>query len=186
MSLLDGLLLVPILYFAFKGYRNGIIKEVLSLVGIVLAIFICIHFTGDFSSFLNHFFNHIKKYLPYISGIILFLLTLTAIEIIIYVSTKIVVAVELGIINRLLGLLFGAFKSALIISIFLVLLAGFDIPNAKTRSKSFTYPYVIELAPATYNVVAAIYPGAHNYSDTIKNTLDKYNPLNNLQKAEKK
>lgn len=186
MNLLDGLILVPILYFAFKGLRNGIIKEVLSLVGIILAIFICIHFTDKFSSVLLPFLYHIKKYLPYISAITLFLLTLITIEIIIHVSTKIVVAVDLGIVNRLLGFLFGVFKSALFISILLVLLAGFDIPNASTRSKSVTYPYVIALAPATYNIVAAIYPGAKNYSETVKNTLDKYNPLDNIQKAEKK
>ena len=186
MNLLDGLVLVPVLYFAFKGFRNGIIKEILSLIGIILAIFVCIHFTDKLSSILSPFFGHARKYLPYISGIVLFFFTLAVIELIVFISTKIIVAVDLGIINRLLGFLFGIFKSTLFISILLVLLAGFDIPNQATKSKSLTYPYVIAIAPATYNIIADIYPGAKNYSDTIKHALDQYDPLNQFHKAQKK
>ncbi len=137
MNLLDGLILVPILYFAFKGFRNGIIKEVFSLVGIVLAIFICLHYTDDLNNILLPYFYKSKSYLPYISAIILFIATLIFIEIIIYSLNKIVIAVDLGIFNRLLGLFFGVFKTSLFISIILVLLAGFDLPNPNSRAESY-------------------------------------------------
>ncbi len=160
MNLLDGLILVPILYFAFKGFRNGIIKEVFSLVGIVLAIFICLHYTDDLNNILLPYFYKSKSYLPYVSAILLFVATLIFIEVIIYLLNNIVIAVDLGIVNRLLGLLFGVFKTSLFISIILVLLAGFDLPNSNARAESISYPYVVSLAPTTYSVIAKIFPGA--------------------------
>lgn len=186
MNLLDGLILVPILYFAFKGFRNGLIKEVFSLAGIILAIFICLHYTDKLNNILLPYFFKSKSYLPYVSAIILFIATLIFVEVIIYALNRVVIAVDLGILNRSLGLLFGIFKTSLFLSIILVLLAGFDLPNTNARNQSVTYPYIVSLAPETYSLITKVIPGADNYSKTLKKTLDQYNPLSNDQKTDNK
>jgi len=40
MSLIDLIIGIPLLYFGYKGAVNGIVKEVLNIVGIILAVFL--------------------------------------------------------------------------------------------------------------------------------------------------
>jgi len=67
-----------------------------------------------------------------------------------------------------------------VVSAVLLLLAGFNVPSDEARNDSYLYPAVIYLAPLTYNAVALIYPGAENYSETLKQNIGEYNPLQNI------
>jgi membrane protein required for colicin V production len=88
--------------------------------------------------------------------------------------------VKLGAVNRALGAAFGALKSGMVVSAILLLLAGFNVPKEQARNDSYLYPAVIYLAPFAYNAVAVIYPGAENYTKTLKSNIGDYNPLENI------
>jgi membrane protein required for colicin V production len=59
------------------------------------------------------------------------------------------------------------------------------VPSEQARQQSATYPYIIYLAPLTYDVVATIYPGAEDFAATIENTLEQYNPIQNFPTLDK-
>lgn len=186
MNAFDIIVLIPLAFFGFTGFKNGLVKELLGLVGIVIAVFLSIHYTDSLTSLLRSLTGNTSRYLPWISLIIMLVGTLVAFQVLSYLLTGLLSFLALGIPNRILGMLFGLTKSGLVISILLLLLAGVGLPSKKTRTESFTYSYLILLAPAAYNMIAIIYPGAKNYTQTVQKTIDTYDPLNHIPTLDKK
>lgn len=180
MLILDLIIAIPILYFGYKGAVNGLVKEVLNIVAIVLAIFLTFNYLDVFTGLLAPLFEEGSSILPFVSGALLFIGTLGIVALIAYGTKEFLKVIKLSTVNRILGGLFGALKSAMIVSAILLLLAGFNFPDEKARNDSYLYPLVIFVAPATYNTVAVIYPGAENFTETLHENLGSYNPIDNL------
>lgn len=180
MLILDLIIATPLLYFGYKGAVNGLVKEVLNIVGIILAIFLTFNYLDAFTGLIAPMFEEGASYVPFVSGVILFIGTLGVVAIVAYATKELLKAVKLSIVNRILGGAFGALKSGLVVSAILLLLAGFNVPSDEAREQSYLYPAVIYLAPLTYNAVALVYPGAENYSQTLKENIGEYNPLENI------
>jgi membrane protein required for colicin V production len=180
MLILDLIIGIPLLYFGYKGAVNGLVKEVLNIVGIILAIFLTFNYLDAFTGLIAPIFEEGASYIPFISGGILFIGTLGVVALVAYATKELLKAVKLSMVNRILGGAFGALKSGLVVSAVLLLLAGFNIPSDEARDESYLYPAIIYLAPLTYNAVALVYPGAESYSQTLKENIGEYNPLENI------
>lgn len=180
MNLIDFIILIPLAYFCYRGFVNGIIKEVLSIAGIILAVFFAFQYMDPFSEAIQPLFPDGASYLPFISGLVIFVGTVALVQYVGFLMKKILETIKLNFINRILGGAFGFLKSGIVISVLLLILAGFNLPSKQARSDSLMYKHIIYLAPLTYDVVAAIYPGAEYFGDTIKNTMAKRNPIKNF------
>lgn len=180
MYTLDIIIALPILYFGYKGAVNGLVKEVLNIVGITLAVFLTFNYMDAFGSIIAPFFEDKPEYIPFASGLILFLGTLITVGLLAYLTKKFLEAVKLGTVNRVFGALFGALKASMIVSAVLLLLSGFNYPAEETRNESILYKYVIQVGPATYETIAFIYPGAEGFTETIQENINKYNPAADL------
>lgn len=180
MTLLDFLILIPICLFCYRGFVNGIIKEVLSIVGIVLAVFLSFQYMDSVSTLIRPLFSENAGYIPFVSGILIFVTTVSLVQLIAFLAKKFLETIKLNFINRLSGLAFGFLKSGIVISALLLVLAGFNLPSQQARDDSVLYSYVIYLAPWAYDSVAFIYPGAEYFSETVQKTLDQYNPVENF------
>jgi len=185
MTLLDFLILLPIAYFCYRGFSNGIIKEVLSIVGIVLAVFLTFQYMEPVGNIISPLFEERASIIPFASGLIIFLSTLAAVHLVAYLSRKFLETIKLNFVNRLAGAAFGFLKSGIVISATLLILAGFSIPSQQARQDSATYSYVVHLAPWAYDTVATVYPGAEDFRSTIEKTLKQYNPIENFPILEK-
>lgn len=180
MNLLDYLILIPICLFCYRGFVNGLIKEVLSIVGIILAVFLSFQYMDAVGTLIRPLFSENAGYIPFISVILIFVGTVSVVQLVAYVSKKFLETIKLNFVNRLSGLAFGFLKSGIVISAVLVVLAGFNLPSQQAREDSLMYPYVIHLAPWAYDSVAFLYPGAENFSETVQKTLKQYNPVENF------
>lgn len=179
--LLDILIGLPLLYTAYKGAVNGIVKELLNILGVVLAVYGTFKYMDEVAAFISKFFEDpTQSFIPFLAGAIIFIGVLSVISIIGYWTRAWLDAVNLGTVNRFLGAIFGMLKAAIIISTVFILLSGFNIPSDDVRKQSFIYPYIIQVGPTAFNVVTTIYPAAENYTETLKKTLDNYNPIQNL------
>ena len=175
MNLLDFLILIPILYFCYKGARNGLVGEVLGIAGIIIGVFLTFHYMDDMADIIRPFIEGDPNYLPFLAGAIIFLGTLIIIQIIAVLLRRFLKVIKLNFVNRILGFFFGLLKGGIIVSAILLLMAGFNQPSEESREKSVSYEYVIYLAPWAYNAVAT-----ENFSRTIQNTLNKYSPVENF------
>ncbi len=117
MSKIDIILAIPLLWGAFIGFKKGLILELASLVGLILGIYGALKFSDFTAQQLSEHFEISTEWI----GLVSFLLTFIAIVVAVFLLAKILdkalKMVALGLVNRLLGLLFGLVKYALIASV---------------------------------------------------------------------
>ncbi|MCC5941576.1 MAG: CvpA family protein [Balneolaceae bacterium] len=179
MNALDFFILVPVGYFAYKGFMKGFIQEFFGVAGLVIAIFATFNYMGPISGFLRPFADNVDNAVL-ISGVVIFFVTLAAVQVTAFWLERIFTYARLGIINAVSGAFFGGLKIALLISAILLLLAGFDRPNEDSRQNSLTYSTTITIAPAAFNIIATVYPQAVNFVETIEKSIKENNTLRSL------
>lgn len=178
MNALDLLIILPIGFFAYKGFTAGFIQEILGIVGIIIAVFVTFAYMKPVATFLERFFSGTDT-LTIVAGLILFIGTIVIVQLIGHAVREFLEFIKLNFLNRIAGLFFGAVKSAIVISGFLWLFAGFNMPAEDTREDSLLYPIVISLAPATFDLIASVYPGIENFIETIEDAIQEDNPIRN-------
>ena len=157
MNYIDIVIIVVLAVGMVRGFINGLVKEVASLAALILGIWGAIRFSSFTAGKLYDYFDMSGKYV----GIISFLITFGIIVIIIHfiglLVDKLMQAVALGFINKLLGIVFGLFKSVLIMSVVLVVLNAIDarrpfLPKEKIE-QSMLYNPVSDIAPAIFPII---------------------------------
>lgn len=171
MSYLDAIILLIIALFAWNGFRNGLIREVFRIVGLVLAGFIAFQYADRFAAIIGSVTNVSEIYLPYIGFALLFILSLIAVHVAVLFLDKLIQLLLLSIPNRLFGSLFGVAKSSLLVSILLIFLAGFGFPGQDLKKESLLYAPILKVAPASYDIVAKVLPGVKPYRESVERYL---------------
>jgi len=143
MNYIDIVLGIILILAAIQGFRKGFIVELASLAALVLGIWGAIKFSDWTAGFISRTFNFHSEFLTTIA----FLVTFIGIVILIHILGKVldntVKAIALGFLNRLAGIIFGALKVAVILSILLMLFDPIDEnvhilpPSQKTTSKIY-------------------------------------------------
>lgn len=116
MSTVDIILLIPLAWGAFMGFKKGLVLELASLVGLILGIYGAIKFSDFTAEKLIQHVEITQEWLGLLSFLITFIVIVFAIFILARLLDKALKLVALGLVNRLLGLLFGTLKFALIVS----------------------------------------------------------------------
>ena len=157
MNYIDIIIIVILIFAMVRGFINGLVKEVASLAALILGIWGAIRFSSFTAEKLYDYFDMTGKYV----GIISFLITFGIIVIIIHfiglLVDKLMDAVALGFINRLLGIAFGLFKSVLIMSVIFVVLNVIDarkpfLPKEKIE-QSMLYNPISDIAPVIFPII---------------------------------
>lgn len=152
MNIIDIIIVVLLILAAFSGFRNGLIVELASLAALVLGIWGAFEFSDITSEFLVENFNMQSRHLNIISFIITFIVIVILVHIVGHTINKIIEAAMLGFINRLAGLVFGVLKSALILSIILLVIDRVEddvniIPDSKIANSKLYEP-IRDFAPS--------------------------------------
>ncbi len=155
ITLLDILLLIPILLFAWKGYKKGLIIEVSTLAALILGLYFAFYFSDFAAGMLTSSFNINHRYLGMLSFVITFIAVVIMILAIGKILEKFINILMLGFFNKLGGALFGALKGALYLSILIFLINYIDnnrnIIKRDAAAKSFLYGPVESFAPLLYS-----------------------------------
>lgn len=147
MNILDIVLIIPMLWFAYKGYKNGFIMEMIILLALVAGLFVA----ARFSYYIEGKLHMDKQYVGAVSYAITFLLVVIGIILLGKLLDNIIKAVALGVFNRIMGLIFGVIKITLIMSVLIYFFNMFDkkhtiLPD-KTRNASLFFKPVEWIAP---------------------------------------
>jgi membrane protein required for colicin V production len=154
MNYFDLIIIVVLLWSAYRGITRGFIIMAASLAALILGIWGAIRFSDLTAGLLTRQFDIHTQYL----GLIAFALTFIAIVIVVHLiaraADKLLKAVALGFVNRLLGLVFAVLKNAFILSIILVVLNAIDqrtpfLPEEQVEN-SILYKPLSKLAPAVF------------------------------------
>jgi membrane protein required for colicin V production len=154
MSVLDIILGALLLFGLVNGFIKGLFVEIASLLALVLGVYGAIHFSNFAADLLQSRFDWSEKTINITAFAITFVVIVLTISLAGKALTKIADFAALGIINKLLGGVFGALKIGLILSIILIV---FDKMNRtlpfvdkSELEESVLYNPVKSLAPTIF------------------------------------
>lgn len=157
MGFLDVILGLLLLYGLWKGFRNGLLVEIASIIALIAGIYGAIHFSYYAGDYLSENMEWEKRYI----NIAAFIITFTIIVIVVHIAgkflTKIANIAMLGLLNKIAGGIFGALKVAVILG---ALLVFFDRVNASaglarndTVEQSVLYEPIKEIGALVFSKV---------------------------------
>ncbi|MBW6537179.1 MAG: CvpA family protein [Mariniphaga sp.] len=180
MNYIDIILGLLLLFAAINGFRKGLISELASLAALILGIWGAIEFSYITSDFLTKNFNLETEYLNIISFIVTFIVIVILVHIVGSSVNKLIEVAMLGVMNKLAGLAFGIFRSALILSIILLVFNKIDkdveIISQKAKTESRLYEPVRNLAPS-------IFPFIQNWVDSKDSENQEKNMFDQIKDA---
>jgi membrane protein required for colicin V production len=157
MNWIDAVIVVILILAVINGFINGLVKEVASLAALILGIWGAIKFSTFTAAKLYDFFDMTGKYVGLIAFIITFMAIVVVIHFIGILADKLINAVALGFINRILGIGFGLLKTVLILSVVFVILNTIDskkpfLPKDKIQHSIFYNP-ISDIVPSIFPVL---------------------------------
>lgn len=152
MNYFDIIVGALLAFALFKGFKNGLIIELASLAALVLGLLGAIMFSSITADYLSQYIN--SNHIGLIAFIVTFILIVIGVHLVAKVVDKLVAAIALGPVNRILGAVFSLLKYAFILSVILAVLNSFD-RNAKIipeeqRENSYLYGPVSSIASLVF------------------------------------
>jgi membrane protein required for colicin V production len=151
MNFIDLVFIVPIVWYAYKGFTKGFVLGIATLIALILGIYVAKHFSIYAAEFFHNTLNITNKYMNIISFIVTFLLVIILVILLGKSIEKLVKATKLGLINRLAGGALGIFKVVLILSTILLILNAIKMDDVliskETKDSSLLYRPVEKVAP---------------------------------------
>ena len=120
MALLDIILGILLLLGLWKGFNNGLLIEVASIVALIAGIYGAIHFSYIAGDYLTEQMNWEERYINLTAFVITFIVIVIAVHFAGKLLTKIANIALLGLLNKIAGAAFGALKVAVILGAILV------------------------------------------------------------------
>ena len=162
MNYIDIIILLFLLFGAFRGFSKGLIIEVATLAGLVLGVYLAINYSPYTEGILRDFLNVsvTPRYLSYLALAVTFIVVVVAVFIIGKLLTKLIDIISLGLLNKLLGTVLGIVKYFIIVCVLLLIVDAlnekFQFISEETRQKSllfgpflnFATHYIIRLKKA--------------------------------------
>ncbi|MDU8884791.1 CvpA family protein [Yeosuana sp. MJ-SS3] len=154
MNVLDIILGSLILLGLIRGLMRGLFVELASITALIVGVYGAIHFSDYAAAFLENRVAWEEKYINIIAFAITFVILVLAIALAGKALTKLADFAALGIINKLLGALFGALKIGFILSIVLIIFNRMNktIPflDDNTLESSVLYAPIKSLVPMIF------------------------------------
>ena len=120
MNIIDIVLGALLLFGLIRGAMKGLFVEIASLLALVLGVYGAIHFSGFAAEILESKLNWSEKTINIVAFAITFVIIVMAISLAGKALTKLADFAALGILNKLLGGIFGVLKISLILSVLLI------------------------------------------------------------------
>lgn len=150
MNYLDIIICILLVWGVVKGFRKGLVIAATSLFALILGIYGGIKFSDYVAALLLEHTEIQESYIPICSFILVFLFIVLAVNILGHLLEQLVKLGALGLINKVLGSVFGLIKSTIIIGILVLILNYFDkrigLLSEEVKQKSFFYQKITEVS----------------------------------------
>ncbi len=154
MNTIDLVFAILLLWSAYRGYTKGFIVQLATLAALLLGTLGAFLFSDITSSLIIKKFEISGQSLPIISFAVTFVVIVIGVHLFAKMLNKLIDAIALGIVNRLLGVLFSVLKIAFIVSIILVLINKADnkynFISSETKENSLLYKPLSNFAPMIF------------------------------------
>ncbi len=137
MNYLDIIISIALLYGLIKGFSNGIIREVTTIISVFLSFYAAINLSQLLLPYLYHdSLVDYEKIIPLMGFLIVFLAVFIIIKSIGELIERLSKLLALGLINRLLGSIFGLLKVGIVFSFLFVFESKHDFIDKANEESS--------------------------------------------------
>lgn len=158
MPWVDWLVLGGVVLGAYRGYKTGILRQVISILGWFLAFVLALQLMQPAGKLLVASLPVDEAMAPLVGFIIVLAAVRLAVFFVRQAVESILEAFHLTFLNRAGGGLFGAFQGVLVVSLLFLVLGYVGVPRAETRRASAAYDPVAAALPETWDAVAEQIP----------------------------
>ena len=157
MEFVDIVIALLLLRGLWRGFKNGLLLELASILALIAGIFGAIHFSYIVGDYLSEIMQWNESYINLTS----FIITLVVIMVAVHYAGKFLTAIAnivlLGFINKIAGGLFGVLRSAIFLG---AILAFFEQANStvgfienETLQSSLLFEPVKEIGKFFFSLV---------------------------------
>jgi membrane protein required for colicin V production len=169
LNTIDIIILIPLIYGTYRGFKKGFLMELATILAFVLAIiggFKLLHWGMNL---LDQHFDINGNILPYLAFILIFIGIVLLVNLIGKALKTVLDMTLLGSVDSLAGAIVGLLKWTFGVSVILWLTTnvGLLIPTAYIN-ESQLYPYIVNIAPTVVEYVAILWPMAEDIFHPIK------------------
>jgi len=173
LGILDILIIIPLAWAAFQGYKKGLIYEIAKVVALLLGIFAAIKFSEPMKEWLSTVTSWDENWLPAIAFGLVFVGVVVGVYYFGRILDSMLKAMSLGLLNKLAGLALGSLKMGLILSGFLMLIQSVDkgemLLTQERKESSMMYEPVLKFGTT---VVPAV-----KESKLYKQVMENFNDI---------
>ena len=177
MNVFDIVILIFLLFGFVKGIMKGLFVEIASLVALVGGIWGAIHFSYFIGDFLEESVTWSEKKISLAAFAITFVIIIVVVGLLGKFLTKLADLAALGLVNKILGGIFGFIKTALVLSIIFIffhrLNATISFVDDETLEESVLYESVKSIAPTIFPSI--INTDGNGDKDVIDTIIDEVN-----------
>ena len=166
MNILDIIIIAAVIFFLIRGIFRGIVREIGSLAGVVLGIWLANAYHPQVGVFLKGFIPP-GKYLPLIAFALIFLVVLVLSNLLGWLFKKLFQKIFLGWVDRILGACLALLKGIFLSYLIIVLVTFLAPQDSSLVTQSRLAPVIIT---SYQTMIGLIPPGFH---EKLKKTFDK-------------
>lgn len=156
--LIDIIAAVLLVIACIKGYQKGLILALFSILAFIIGLAAALKLSAVVAGYLKDSISVSAKWLPFISFVAVFLITVLLVRWGGKLIEKSFKVVMLGWVNRIGGIIFYAALYMTILSIFLFYAEKLQMIKPSTIESSVTYPYLHPWGPRLIDGFGKIIP----------------------------
>lgn len=167
LTLLDWIILVVLLGGLIRGYLVGAVRQIASLLGLVVALLVSVEFMGSVGAVIVTSLGLSESLAPLAGFTALFLGVYLLFLAVARLIEQVFQTLSLSFLNRSAGGAVGGLKAALLLSLLFLVLSGLELPEKETRDDSVLYRPVARLLPQTIEATEEWFPAAKRAADQL-------------------
>ena len=137
MNYIDVLISISVLYGLFKGFTNGIVKEITNIISVCFAIYLGFHFSSTIEPYLqSNILSSYESIVPLFAFLLVFLIIIIIIKSIGELIDRLTKLLALGLVSKVLGAIFGMIKLLIICSFAHFIALNFGMIDKETQKNS--------------------------------------------------
>ncbi len=144
---------VLLLWAVFSGYRNGLFKELVSTLGVLVGLIVAVLCYGKLGECLTVDGSEVNMATSIVAFLLLWIVVPIVLGLVAMLFTKALDVVRLGCINRLLGVGVSFVKYALLLSCLFNAMQALHILNEERTKDSMLYKPTLALMGTAFDQV---------------------------------
>lgn len=165
MILLDILIITAVIVGFILGFKDGLIRKLIGIIGFILAIVAAVFFAGKLGKLIESLFR-IEYYLAeIISGLIIFF----SIIVIFMLLKRVVHPFDKvnNLLNQIIGGIVGSIQIIYFLSAIFIIVNIFDLPDKQSKQQSLFYNLSYQVIPLTIQYLS-------NYTPEPRKLIEDY------------